>query len=113
MTLEYFRLFYHSHIMPMVNKGENILKSPKTKSMNLPPYVFELHHAAKIRSKLSFTVLEKNEQNHRLKKNTLRCKNSHTCGKTYVRIVGGSEQTICGWAPFKCPDVIFQEENCF
>ena len=36
--------------------------------MNLAPYVFDVDHVAKIRSELSITVLEKNEQNYRLKK---------------------------------------------
>ena len=37
--------------------------------MNLPPYVFDVDHVAKIRSELSITVLEKKtEQNYRLKK---------------------------------------------
>ena len=53
----------------MVNIGENILESSETNFMNLPPYVFDVDHVAKIRSELSITVLEKkNEQNSRLKK---------------------------------------------
>ena len=56
----------------MVNIGENILESPETKFMNLPPYVFDVDHVAKIRSEPSINVLEKkNEQNSRLKKVTL------------------------------------------
>ena len=36
--------------------------------MNLPPYVFDVDHVAKIRSELSITVLEKKtEQNYRKK----------------------------------------------
>ena len=36
--------------------------------MNLPSYVLDVDYVAKIRSELSYTVLEKNEQNYRLKK---------------------------------------------
>ena len=43
----------------MVKIGENILESSETNFMNLPPYVFDVNHVAKIRSKLSITVLEK------------------------------------------------------
>ena len=40
--------------------------------MNLPPYVFDVDHVAKIRSELSIAVLEKkNQQNSRLKKSDL------------------------------------------
>ena len=47
--------------------GENILESSETNFMNLPSYVFDVDHVAKIRSEQSITVLEKNEQNYRLK----------------------------------------------
>ena len=43
----------------MVNIGENILESSETNFMNLPPYVFDVDHVAKIRSELSIAVLEK------------------------------------------------------
>ena len=50
----------------MVNLGENILESPENKFMNLPPYVFDVDHVAKIRFELSITVLKKkNEHNYR------------------------------------------------
>ena len=39
--------------------SENNLKSSETKFMNLPPYVFDVNHVARIRSDLSITVLEK------------------------------------------------------
>ena len=43
--------------------------------MNLPPYVFDVDNVAKIRSGLSFTVLEKNSTKLSLKKVTLGAKN--------------------------------------
>ena len=43
----------------MVNIGEGILESSETNSMNLPPYVFDVDNVAKMRSKISTTVLEK------------------------------------------------------
>ena len=56
----------------MIKIGENILESSETKFMNLPPYVFDVDHVAKIRSELSITILEKKtEQNYRLKKSDL------------------------------------------
>ena len=77
MTLEYFRLClpYHMVHMPyttVIKIGENILESSETKFMNLPPYVFDVDHVAKIRSELSITVLEKKKtkQNYRSKKVT-------------------------------------------
>ena len=39
----------------MVNIGENILESPETNFMNLPPYVFDVDYVAKIRSGLPFS----------------------------------------------------------
>ena len=49
-----------------------VLELPETKFINLPPYVFDVDHVAKIRSELSVTVLEKKtEQNYRLKKSGL------------------------------------------
>ena len=35
-------------------------EASETKTMNLPPYDFDVDHVAKIRSGLSFTVLETN-----------------------------------------------------
>ena len=43
----------------MVNIGENILESLEINFINLPPYVFDVDYDAKIRSELSFTVLDK------------------------------------------------------
>ena len=60
----YFAYFYHSRICPMVNIGKNILESSETNFMNLSPYVFDVNHVAKIRSKLSITVLEKKKQSY-------------------------------------------------
>ena len=46
----------------MVNIGGNILESPKTEFINLPIYVFDVDHVAKLRSELSVIVLEKKTQ---------------------------------------------------
>ena len=46
----------------MVKIGKNILESSETNFMNLPPYVLDVDYVAKIRSELSFTVLEKNNE---------------------------------------------------
>ena len=51
----------------LLETNNNLLE---TNFMNLPPNVFDVDHVAKIRSELSITVLEKNEQNYRLKKVT-------------------------------------------
>ena len=40
--------------------------------MNLPPYVFDVDHVAKIRSELSITVLEKKMNKITAKKSDLR-----------------------------------------
>ena len=59
MTLEYFRLCLPPAIYDLIKIGENILESLGNNFMNLPPYVFDVDHVAKIRSELSITVLEK------------------------------------------------------
>ena len=65
-TIGHIRLY-----TTVIKIGENILESSKTKFMNLPPYVFDVDHVAKIRSELSITILEKKtERNYRLKKVT-------------------------------------------
>ena len=43
----------------MIRKGEQIIESSEIKFMNLPPYVLDVDHVAKIRSELSITVLGK------------------------------------------------------
>ena len=56
------RIFSPIHHRPYTNVikiGENILESSENKFMNLLPYVFDVDYAAKIRSELSVTVLEK------------------------------------------------------
>ena len=70
MTLEFlFAYVYPGPYTTVIKIGENILESSATKFMNLPPYVFDVDHVAKVRSELSITVLEKkNEQNSRFKK---------------------------------------------
>ena len=45
--------------MTVIKIDENILELSETKFMNLPPYVFDVDHVAKIRSELSITVLKK------------------------------------------------------
>ena len=49
--------------MTVIKIGENILESSEIKFMNLPPYVFDVDHVAKIRSELSITVLERKKMN--------------------------------------------------
>ena len=74
MTLESFRLWtigygYYRSYTTVMKTGETILESSVVKFIDLPPYVFDVDHVAKIRSGLSITVLEKkNQQNYRLKK---------------------------------------------
>ena len=58
---------YHRPCTTVIKIGENILASSETNFMSLPPYVFDVDYVAKIRSEQSITVLEKNEQNYRLK----------------------------------------------
>ena len=53
MTLEFLKN------TTVIKIGENILASSETNFMNLPPYVFDVNHVAKIRSELSITVIEK------------------------------------------------------
>ena len=59
----------------MVKIGENILKSSEVIFMNLPPYVFDVDHVAKIRSRLSITVPEKIPQNRSKNSKNLRADN--------------------------------------
>ena len=55
--------------------SENILELSETKFMNLPPYVFDVDHVAKIRSRLSITVPEKIPQNRSKNSKNLRADN--------------------------------------
>ena len=59
MTLKYFAYVYHRPHRTVIRIGEIILESSETKFIDLPPYVFDVDHVAKIRSELSITVLEK------------------------------------------------------
>ena len=45
--------------MTVIKIDENILESSETNFMNLPHCVFDVSHAAKTRSQLSITILEK------------------------------------------------------
>ena len=45
--------------LTVIKIGEQILEASEVKFMSLPPHVFDVDHAAKIRSWLSITVLEK------------------------------------------------------
>ena len=44
---------------PIFITGKKNLEPSETNFMNLPPYVFDVDHVAKIRSELYITVLEK------------------------------------------------------
>ena len=50
---------YYRQYMTVIRIGEIILESSETKFIDLPPYVFDVDHVAKIRSELSTSVLEK------------------------------------------------------
>ena len=47
----------------VIKIGGNILESSETKLMNSPTYVFNVDHVAKMRSELSFTILDKKNWN--------------------------------------------------
>ena len=59
----------------MVNIGKNILESSDVKFIYLAPYVFDVDHVAKIRSRLSITVPEKIPQNRSKNSKNLRADN--------------------------------------
>ena len=54
-----FPPIFVSLIWPMVDIGKQILESLEVKFINSAPYVFDVDHVAKLRSRLSITVLEK------------------------------------------------------
>ena len=63
MTVESLSYVYHRSYTTVIKIDENILASSETNFKNLPPYVFDVDHVAKIRSGLSITVLEKKKMN--------------------------------------------------